>query len=80
MKKNYILDIVLFISAVVCIVTGVMMDFHIGITGREMKMFITDWHIWSGYIMLLGILIHLFWHWGWIQNVTKLLFGSKVES
>ena len=80
MKKNYILDIVLFISAAVCIVTGVMMDFHIGITGREMKMFITDWHIWSGYIMLLGILFHLAWHWGWIQNVTKLLFGSKAES
>ena len=80
MKKNYILDIVLFISAAVCIVTGVMMDFHIGITGREMKMLITDWHIWSGYIMLLGILIHLFWHWGWIQNVTKLLFGSRAES
>ncbi len=80
MKKNYILDILLFLAATVCIVTGIMLDFHLFRGGREMKMLITNWHIWSGYIMLVGILFHLAWHWGWIRNVTKLLFGNKAES
>ena len=76
MKKNYILDIILFIAGLVCILTGIVLDFHLFSGGREAKMFITDIHIYTGYTMAIGLLFHLAWHMGWIRNVTKLLLQS----
>ena len=29
MKKNFYLDVVLFLSGLICIVTGIMLDFHL---------------------------------------------------
>ena len=80
MKKNYYVDLLLFISGVICIATGVIIDFHLFSGGKATKIMLTDWHIYSGYTMMAGLLLHLAWHWGWVKNVTKLLFGNKAKT
>ncbi len=80
MKKNYFLDIVLFLTGLICIVTGIILDFHWFSGGREVKMLFTNIHIYTGYTMSIGLLFHLAWHMGWIRNVTKLVFRNPSVS
>ena len=77
MKKNYGLDWLLFISGLICIVTGLMLDFHLISGGREARLFYRNIHIYSGYFMAVGLLLHLFWHKGWISMATKKILGHK---
>ena len=70
MKRNYILDVILFIAAAICIFTGVALDFQW--FGKGLK----GLHTYSGYIMAAGILLHLIWHWNWIRSVKKI-FAKK---
>ena len=55
MKKNFYMDLLLFVSGLVCI--------------------ITDVHTYSGYIMMVGLIFHLVWHWKWIKAVAKKQIG-----
>ncbi len=77
MKKNYWLDWLLFISGLICIVTGLMLDFHLISGGREARLFYRHIHIYSGYIMGIGLLFHLIWHKDWISMATKKILGRK---
>jgi hypothetical protein len=77
MKKNYGLDWLLFISGLICIVTGLMLDFHLISGGREARLLYRNIHIYSGYFMAVGLLLHLFWHKGWISMATKKILGRK---
>ena len=55
-----------------------MLDFHLfgGFGGgRALKGIITDVHTYSGYIMMIGLLFHLVWHWKWIKAVAKKQIG-----
>ena len=80
MKKNYILDRIFFIVVLICVATGLILDFHWFSGGREVKMLLTDWHRYTGYLMGIGLLLHLAWHIGWIRNVTKMLLQSPQGS
>ena len=75
MKKNFWLDVVLFVSALICIVTGILLDFHLIEGGREGRRIYKLAHIYSGYVMAVGLLIHLAWHVGWIKSATRKIFG-----
>lgn len=77
MKKNFLLDVVLFISGILCIVTGIVMDFHLVPGGREMRHLVRLIHIYSGYVMAIGIILHIFWHVGWIKSAAKNIFRKK---
>ena len=77
MKKNFYLDVVLFVSALICIITGIMMDFRLVPGGREVRFLVRDAHIYSGYVMGLGIIVHIFWHGSWIKNAAKNIFVKK---
>ena len=77
MKKNYYLDVLLFVSGLICIVTGIMLDFHLISGGREARFLYKNIHIYSGYIMGIGLLVHLLWHKGWITMATKKIFVQK---
>lgn len=77
MKKNYYLDLLLFVSGLICIVTGVMLDFHLISGGREARLLYRNIHIYSGYIMGIGLILHLVWHKGWISMATKKILGRK---
>lgn len=71
MKQHYILDLFLFLTAAVCIGTGIILDFHL--LARGMKGTLRTWHLYSGYLMAGGILLHLVWHWNWIRAGKKIL-------
>ena len=70
MKKNFYLDLLLFLSGLICILTGIVLDFHLFAghgNGRALKGIITAIDTYSGYIMAAGLLFHLIWHWKWIK-------------
>ncbi len=73
MRKNFWLDVILFVSGLICIATGICLDFHL--IGREMetRRLVRDIHIYSGYVMTVGIIFHIAWHGGWIKSVAKQL-------
>ena len=77
MKRNYYLDCLLFISGIICIVTGLMLDFHLISGGKEVRSLYKHIHIYSGYFMGLALIIHLLWHKGWISQATKKILGRK---
>ena len=75
MKKNFWLDVILFLSGATCICTGIILDFHLlAITDFEILHTLRDVHIYSGYIMAAGIILHIAWHAGWIKSAAKQLF------
>lgn len=77
MRKNFWLDVILFLSGLACIVTGILMDFHIVPGGREMRHLVRQIHIYTGYVMAVGIIFHIAWHGGWIKSAAKNLFRNK---
>ena len=75
MKKNFYLDVVLFLSGLICIATGIMLDFHLLPAGDfGVLRTIRNFHIYSGYIMAVGIIFHIVWHGGWIKSASKQIF------
>ncbi len=75
MKRNFWLDVLLFLSGAICIVTGICLDFHLLPQGDfGIRRIVKDIHVYSGYIMAVGIIFHIAWHSGWIKSVTKQLF------
>ena len=79
MKKNFWLDVVLFISGLICIATGIMLDFHLLPAGDfEIRHTVKNFHIYSGYVMGVGIIFHIAWHSGWIKSAAKQVFKKQV--
>ena len=76
MKKNFYLDVLIFVSCLICLVTGIQMDFHL-FSGREQKMFFTEIHRWSAYIFAVGLLLHIAWHAKWISYAAKNCIGKS---
>ena len=81
MKKNFYLDLLLFLSGLVCILTGIILDFHLlhymgAGSGRAFKGFVTSIHTYSGYIMMFGLLFHIVWHWKWVKAVARKQLGK----
>ena len=75
MKKNFWLDVVLFVSGLICIVTGICLDFRLLPHGdMEVRRLVKDFHIYSGYIMAIGLIFHISWHGGWIKSAGKQIF------
>ena len=75
MKRNFWLDVLLFISGLLCISTGIILDFHlIAIADFTILHKLRTIHIYSGYVMAAGIILHIAWHAGWIKSATKQLF------
>ena len=75
MKKNFTLDAILFVSALICFVTGILMDFHAIPGGKEMRRPFRLAHTYSGYVMAVGVILHLVWHVEWIKNSARKIFG-----
>ena len=78
-KRNFWLDVILFISGLICIVTGILMDFHIVPGGREVRHIVRLAHTYTGYIMAVGIIFHIVWHGNWIKSAAKNVFRKKSE-
>ena len=81
MKKNFYLDVILFVSGLICIATGIMLDFHLLPHGDfSVRHIVRNFHIYSGYVMAIGLIFHLIWHSGWINAATKQIFKKKQEN
>jgi cytochrome b561 len=80
MKKNYFLDWLLFLCILACLVTGILLDFHLIPGGREGRAPFRNIHRYSGYLMAVAILLHLLWHRAWIAMTTRSIFKSKNEN
>lgn len=74
MKKNFAVDLIIFISGIICIVTGIILDFHFVKHGTEIRHIVRNFHTYSGYIMTVGLIFHIFWHMNWIKNSAKNIF------
>lgn len=72
MNKNFKLDILLFVSGLICIVTGIILDFHLVPGGKEFRHIFKNVHIYSGYIMAVGIIFHIAWHKNFIRAALKI--------
>ncbi len=80
MKNNFWLDIFLFISGLICISTGIILDFHLlAITDFEFLHTLLNIHIYSGYCFAAGILLHIAWHLNWFKVATKQLFLKNKQ-
>ncbi len=77
MKKNFYLDILLLLSLLACIITGVVLDFHWFSGGREVKTLLVQVHRWTGYIGTAAILLHLVWHAKWLFFATKKCLPAR---
>ena len=77
MNKNFWIDVILFISGMICIVTGIILDFHLISGGREIFHTLRRIHIYSGYVMAIGIILHVFLHVNWIKTAVKNIFFKK---
>ena len=78
MRRNFFLDLILFVSGLICIVTGIMLDFHLMPQGDfGIRRVVKDFHVYSGYIMAVGFIFHIAWHGSWIKAAAKQLFFKK---
>ena len=75
MKKNFTLDAILFVSALICFVTGILMDFHAIPGGKEMRRPFKLAHTYSGFVLAIGVILPLVWHVEWIKNSARKIFG-----
>ena len=74
MKRNFILDILLVVSTLLCAVTGLVLDFHHFSGGRSVKMLLLTIHKWSGYGMAVLAALHFAWHWNWLRYAARTLW------
>ena len=74
MKRNFILDILLVVSTLLCAVTGIVLDFHLFSGGRSVKMLLFTIHKWSGYGMAVLAALHFVWHWNWLRYAARTLW------
>ena len=59
MKKNFYLDVVIFIACLICLITGLMLDFHLIAGGREVRHYWREIHTYIGYAMEAGVLLNI---------------------
>lgn len=76
--KNYLIDVSLAIIALVCILTGLGLSLKPAalmplLTAIKMK----SLHEWTGYAMLVLVILHLVMHTQWINAVTKTITEKK---
>ena len=78
MRRNFWLDVALFVSGLICIITGIMLDFHLLPRGdMDIRRLVRNIHIYSGYIMAVGLIFHIAWHGGWLKVAVKQIFKKN---
>lgn len=77
MRKNFWLDVILLISGLICIGTGVALDFNLLPAGDfEIRHDVKDVHIYSGYVMAVGFILHVAWHLSWLKAAALKIFSE----
>ncbi len=76
-QKNYWVDMVLLIAGLICVISGYLLDFHIG--ARAYTKLYKDIHSYSAYVMTAALVLHFYYHWSWLKEVSKRQLLSKQE-
>jgi hypothetical protein len=83
-KVNYFVDLLLVISGLISIVSGVIMFFAPSGPGSSLFTFLGvtkhswgEWHKWSGMTMAVLVILHFILHWKWFIAMTKNLFHKR---
>ena len=77
-ERNYFLDIPLFITGLVCLITGILLHLRPEFSISALT-YTRPLHIWIGYVMAAIIVIHLLLHSSWIASLTKRIFRDKMK-
>ena len=81
---KYCIDLALFITAVICIVTGLIkfpeLIRFVALSGLVLPYNeISLAHDWSGVLLLVLVVLHLTLNWNWLVEMTKsILLGSRA--
>lgn len=74
-ERNYFLDILLGIIGLVCIITGLIMNFKpqafLAVFGM-----IKNLHTWTGCALAFLTFVHVLWHLSWVQAMTNSISKS----
>lgn len=77
MRRNFWLDVILLISGAICIGTGLSLDFYLLPAGDfEIRYQMRQIHIYSGYVLSAGIILHVAWHAGWFKAAARQFFSK----
>lgn len=78
-ETNYLIDVALFITGLVCTGTGILLDLR--------PHFFSGWfpmlkalHVWIGYIVTAVVAVHLLIHAGWIAAMTRGIFRERGKA
>ncbi|MAG77759.1 hypothetical protein CL616_00140 [archaeon] len=80
-KVNYFIDVLLAISALLVISTGLIkfpgLIPTLGLSYSNLPMgTLSRIHDWAGIALTILVIIHLVLHWNWIKATTKQIFKS----
>lgn len=84
-KLNVFVDLMVAINFVLAAISGIYF-FFFGGEGQAAQIILFDatiWdliHTWSGTILVVAVLVHLWIHWRWIVNVTSRFFQFPRQS
>jgi len=79
--RNYILALVMALLALVQAVSGFVLWLALPSGGRGT--FLWSRGVWlnmhsrSAVVLMILVVIHVIWHWGWIVRMTKSYFSQK---
>lgn len=79
MKKIFMTDVLLLLSGIICIFTGILMDFHAIPGGKVAKGMYKAVHTYSGYIMAAGLCVHIFFNKERLAVVVKKILRRDVR-
>lgn len=79
-EKNYLIDVVLGIVGLLCMATGVLLQFRPAFIMNAVQLPLKELHVWTGYGMLAGVAVHLLMHSKWIKALTKNMVGSRRKA
>lgn len=77
-EKNYFLDVPLFITGIVCLITGILLHLRPEFSISALT-YIRPLHIWIGYVVTAVIIVHLLLHSDWIASLTIRICGDKKK-
>jgi len=87
-KKNYWIDLLMVLSFFINAISGIIiwLLYSPGGHARSVKflwVYKYQWkiiHIWSGFLLIIFVLIHILLHKKWIMQMTKNIFLKKPNN
>jgi cytochrome bd-type quinol oxidase subunit 2 len=76
-EKNYLINIILGVSGLACLVTGLLLKFKM--PALMVYVNLKSLHEWTGYLVSTLVVLHLVMHLNWLQVLTKSMVQNKQK-